>query len=218
MVVFEDMSPRIGAYGDEIAHPPTLDKLANESVVYENAFTTAGVCAPSRVALITGSYQQPIGGQHMRTYNAFGASGPAGNYHAVPPEGTKAFPELLREAGYHALNINMDGERGKTDYQFGEPFTIWDDDSPSHAWRERDISKPFFSMVTVMQTHESFLWPIDPPANNPAGEYFANRNRARLAGQVLYVSPDDVKVPAYLPDTPAVRRDWVQPETIDSIS
>ncbi len=210
LIVFEDLSPRLGAYGDDIAHTPTLDQLANESIIYDNAFTTAGVCAPSRAALITGRYQQSLGAQHMRTFNAYGAPGPAGNYYAVPPVGIRAFPELLREAGYYTLNLNIDGERGKTDYQFGEPFTIWDDDSPAHAWRERDISKPFFSMVTVMQTHESFLWPIDPPANNPAGEYFAKRNRAQLAGQVLHVSPDDVKVPAYLPDTPAVRRDLAQ--------
>ena len=44
-----------------------------------------------------------------------------GPYLAVPPFYVKAFPEYLRAAGYFTSN------RAKTDYQFGTPFTIWDD-------------------------------------------------------------------------------------------
>jgi arylsulfatase A-like enzyme len=207
MVVFEDMSAKMGAYGDSLAHTPVLDKFAAESIVYEKAFTTAGVCAPSRAALITGRYQQSIGAQHMRTTHP---TGPAGPYNAVVPATVKAFPELLRKAGYYTLNTNIDGNAGKTDYQFGEPFTIWDDPNPGHPWRSRDPDKPFFSMVTVMQTHESYLWPIDPPSSHPAGKYFSGRNRAELAGQQIYVAPEDVRVPAYLPDTPEIRKDIAQ--------
>src|SRR5688500_14268823 len=50
----EDMSPRLGAYGDTTARTPVLDRLARESVRYTRAFTTAPVCAPSRAAIITG--------------------------------------------------------------------------------------------------------------------------------------------------------------------
>ena len=53
----EDMSPRLGAYGDALARTPVLDRLARESVRYTHAFTTAPVCAPSRAAIITGMYQ-----------------------------------------------------------------------------------------------------------------------------------------------------------------
>src|SRR5687767_6950976 len=63
----EDMSPRLGAYGDTFARTPVLDRLAKESVRYTRAFTTAPVCAPSRAAIITGMYANAIGAQHMRT-------------------------------------------------------------------------------------------------------------------------------------------------------
>src|SRR3712207_8265517 len=36
----EDMSPRLGAYGDRLARTPVLDRFAKESIRYTNAFTT----------------------------------------------------------------------------------------------------------------------------------------------------------------------------------
>ena len=50
LLVAEDLSPRIGAWGDEIASTPNIDALARQSVRYTQAFTAAGVCAPSRGA------------------------------------------------------------------------------------------------------------------------------------------------------------------------
>src|SRR5690606_16633059 len=41
----EDLSPRIGAYGDQVARTPNLDRLAREGLLFENAYTTAAVCA-----------------------------------------------------------------------------------------------------------------------------------------------------------------------------
>ena len=54
LLMAEDMSPRVGAFGDSVARTPNLDRLAAEGVRYPNVFTTAGVCAPSRAALILG--------------------------------------------------------------------------------------------------------------------------------------------------------------------
>ncbi len=48
LLMAEDMSPRVGAFGDRVAVTPNLDALAAEGVRYTNTFTTAGVCAPSR--------------------------------------------------------------------------------------------------------------------------------------------------------------------------
>ena len=66
-ISLEDTSPRFGCYGDEIARTPNLDKLATQSCRFPNAFSVAGVCAPSRSAIITGMYPTAIGTHHMRT-------------------------------------------------------------------------------------------------------------------------------------------------------
>src|SRR4026207_1108472 len=66
-IVCEDISPFIGAYGNRDIKTPNIDQLAKEGVMYTRAYTTAGVCAPSRSAIITGMYQTSIGTQHMRT-------------------------------------------------------------------------------------------------------------------------------------------------------
>ena len=81
-----------GAYGDEVARTPNIDQLANEGVRFTHTFAAAGVCAPNRSALITGVYPQSMGTQQMRTSQM--------KYEAVPPASVKAFPELLRLAGY----------------------------------------------------------------------------------------------------------------------
>ena len=67
LIVAEDLSPHLGCYGDTLVKTPNLDHIASEGVRYTNMFSTAGVCAPSRSALITGMYQTSIGTHHMRT-------------------------------------------------------------------------------------------------------------------------------------------------------
>ena len=71
-------------------------------------------------------YQTTIGAQHMRTTEDRVPELP-GPYLAVPPFYVKAFPEYLRAAGYYTTN------RAKTDYQFGVPFTIWDEVGDTRA-------------------------------------------------------------------------------------
>ena len=181
----EDMSPHLGVYGDKLARTPVLDRLARESIRYTNAFTTAPVCAPSRAAIITGMYQTTLGAQHMRTTEDRVPELP-GPYLAVPPFYVKAFPEYLRAAGYYTTN------RAKTDYQFGLPFTIWDEVGQTAHWRNRtDKSRPFFSVFNLEVTHESQIFPSSPARK----------------GKPLVTSPAAIDVPPYYPDTPAVREE-----------
>jgi arylsulfatase A-like enzyme len=184
----EDMSPRLGAYGDTLARTPALDRLAKQSIRYTRAFTTAPVCAPSRAAIITGMYQNAIGAQHMRTTTDTVTELP-GPYLAVPPFYVKAFPEYLRAAGYYTTN------RAKTDYQFGVPFTIWDEVGAEAHWRNRaDKTQPFFSVFNLEVTHESQL--------------FANSAARKAKTQVT--DPKEVTLPPYYPDTPLVRENIAQ--------
>ena len=153
LITAEDLSPRFGAYGDTVAVTPNIDRLAAEGVSFMRAFTTAGVCAPSRSALITGVHQETLGTMHMRTRD-FGTKSKDGTpYEAVPPAEVKAFPELLRAAGYFTINDQ------KTDYQFGNPFTVWDQNRDGADWNARSAGQPFFAMINHEHTHESRTWP-----------------------------------------------------------
>ncbi|RED95998.1 sulfatase-like hydrolase/transferase [Marinoscillum furvescens] len=50
-----------GFQGSNTFPTPNLDVLAREGVVFEQAYTTAAVCGPSRAGMLTGMYQQRFG-------------------------------------------------------------------------------------------------------------------------------------------------------------
>ena len=205
LMLVEDLSPRIGAFGDPLARTPNLDRLAREGVRYTHVFASAGVCAPSRAALITGMHQTSITAQHMRTavYAWTDGSGRRG-YEATPPPFVKAFPELLRAAGYFTIN------NSKTDYQFGSPFTIWDENGAEADWINRADGQPFFAMYSQQVTHESGLFGPDGIAKQGAAVSALQASEARRAALPYRTRPEDVVVPPYYPDTPVVRAQIAQ--------
>ncbi|GAB4148033.1 MAG: sulfatase-like hydrolase/transferase [Planctomycetaceae bacterium] len=99
----------------------------------------------------------------------------------VPPPHIKCFTEYLRAAGYYCTN------RSKTDYNFESPRTAWDENSRrSRDWRGREKGQPFFSVINLTISHES---------------------KIRAKFNSLQHDPAKVKLPPYIPDTPASRRD-----------
>ena len=182
-ISLEDTSPRFGCYGDQIARTPHIDRLAAEGRKYPNAFSTAGVCAPSRSAIITGMYQTSIGTHHMRTTHTNQRTPEMPTpYSAVPPPHVKTFTEYLRATGYYCTNNQ------KTDYQFTPPFTAWDECNNQAHWRNRSSNSPFFSVFNPTVTHESGMWP---------------NNRLPVEAPT---DPDQVILPPYLPNTPKTRQ------------
>jgi N-sulfoglucosamine sulfohydrolase len=179
----EDISANLGCYDDPHAITPHLDSLAREGVKFTRAFTPAGVCAVVRSSVITGMYAPAIGSQNMRS-------------EIIPPAGVKCFSEYLRAAGYFCTN------RDKTDYQFDTPPSAWDRQGAKHKdWRERrSKDQPFFSVVNLTISHESQIRHSDQRHAEIIEAIGAENAR----------DPDKVAdtLPAYLPDTPAVRRDW----------
>lgn len=203
ILMAEDLSPRIGAYGDKIANTPNIDMLAKRSVRFTHAFTTAGVCAPSRAALITGQHQISFGGQHMRTSTA-----PLGFYLAQPSAEVRAFPEILRANGYFTFTDR------KLDYQFSGiragsgPFTIWDRDGAGDtAWRERGQGQPFFGLINFIETHESGVMRQSGPAHSTSHAASQKMRAAITARRERITNPEEVRLPPYLPDLPEVRSD-----------
>jgi len=188
-VTVEDMSPRLASYGDETVSTPRLDRLAAEGVRYTRAFGVYGVCAPNRHALILGMYPTSTGAMAMRTWKRTSALDQITDpellaiptYEATPPPEARCFPEYLRGAGYFCTN------NAKTDYQFQDPVTAWDESGAEAHWRHRPrADMPFFSVFNFTVTHESGTFePRSPAVTDPAA----------------------VTLPPYYPDTPIVRRD-----------
>ncbi len=180
-ISFEDTNPFYGCYGDSVARTPNLDRLASQGCRWTRCFSTAGVCAPARSAVITGMYPISIGTHHMRTTHTNRATPEMPTpYSAVVPHYVKCFSEYLRAQGYFCTN------NAKTDYQFESPLTAWDACGSSAHWRDRpDPEQPFFAVFNPTRTHESGMWPekCREPAFDPA----------------------DVRLPPYFPDTFKVR-------------
>lgn len=207
-LVTEDMGAYLPSFGDSTIVTPNLSRLAKEGVVYPNLYATSGVCAPSRAAIATGMYASSIGANHMRTTSYTEVTG-LPKYGAVPPPEVRMVSELLRADGYYCTN------NYKTDYQFQEPMTAWDESSPYAHWRNRGAGQPFFSVMNFTDTHESGLF--EPYGHRYIEErHHKSGNRdfkwedGRLSEEDTPKHlPKDTKfsIPPYLPDTETVRRD-----------
>ena len=83
----------VGAYATvlkELDPTPTIDELAREGIVFENAFCTNGICTPSRACIITGQYNHNNG--------VFDLGG------RIKPE-NQMLPIQMRKAGYQTAII-----------------------------------------------------------------------------------------------------------------
>ncbi len=169
-ITSEDNGPQYGAYGDSYATTPNIDKLAARGFRYRTVWSNGPVCGASRTTLITGVYPTSNGGEHMRSMVAL-------------PDFMKLYPQLLREAGYYTTNNN------KTDYNFPERGTVWDEYSATAHWSHRKPGQPFFAIFNITQSHES-----------------AVRRRPHTWVHDI----EKVPVPPYMPDILETRQDWAQ--------
>ena len=195
----EDMGPVLGTYGVNEISTPNIDKLAEQGVKYTNAYSTVGVCAPSRFSIITGMYPARLGAHNMRSGNFYTYKDPdkltykqnkgvvdksgenVPEYEVVTPANVKVFTEYLRNENYYCINNN------KCDYQFNSPFTAWDEVSGNISYKDRPENTPFFYVKNLMVTHESRIW--------------------LRKDEPITVDKNILKIPAYYPDIPEVRND-----------
>lgn len=101
----------------------------------------------------------------------------------APPAFLRLYPQFLRERGYYCSNNN------KEDYNITKPGRVWDESSGKAHWTNRAPGQPFFAVFNLGVSHESQI---------------------RSRPHTLKHDPAKVRLPAYHPDTPEVRRDWAQ--------
>ena len=99
------------------------------------------------------------------------------------PADFKMYPAYLRELGYYCTN------NSKEDYNLMKEGEVWHESGRNGHWRNRPKGSPFFAIFNFTISHESKI-------------------RKRPHQQVH--DPAKVRVPAYHPDHPEVRKDWAQ--------
>ncbi len=122
------------------AEMPAISALANQGVVFDNAFSNAPVCSVARSTIITGAYAPRIGTQYHRKMSQ-----------VKLPNNIKPLPIYLKQAGYYVTN------NAKEDYNFIKEEKIWDESSLKATYKNRKDGQPFFHVQNFHNTHEGKL-------------------------------------------------------------
>jgi len=165
----------VGAYEGRFSKlnpTPNIDKLANEGMLFSNAFVTNSICTPSRASILTGQYSQTNGVLDLRGHIA------TENQH---------LPTLMSKAGYQTAIIgkwHLKKEPGAFDYYqvlegqgsyFDPTFRVqgdkkWPKNEVSYKGHSSDVvtdlsiewlknktsDKPFFLMHQFKAPHDMF--------------------------------------------------------------
>ncbi|MEA2125114.1 MAG: N-sulfoglucosamine sulfohydrolase [Solirubrobacteraceae bacterium] len=167
----------IQPYGHQVP-TPNIQRLADQGLLFRQAFAAAPVCSGSRAALLTGSYSHANGmlGLAHRGYRLADY-----NQHLV---------HTLRDAGYWSALVgeqHVSADPDDIGYDLVVPIDHTRADAVAPATRaliEEGIpGRPFFLSVGFFETHRDYFEPTS-------------------VRDALYSLP-----PANLPDTPETRRD-----------
>ncbi len=169
-------SQAFGVYKSRLASlnpTPTLDKIANEGMIFDNCFVTNSICTPSRATIITGQYSQANGVLDLEGH--------------IEPE-RQYLPQEMKKLGYETAIIgkwHLEREPASFDHytvlpgqgKYHNPSFITQGDKPwpentietkghssdmitdiSLDWikNKRDKNKPFFLMHHFKAPHDDF--------------------------------------------------------------
>ncbi len=194
LIIADDMNwDDAGVYGHPFIQTANIDKLAASGMRFDHAYLTTSSCSPSRASIITSQYPHNTGAEQL---------------HWGIPEGSETFVHALKQKGYytaaagkwhmgtHIRNHFDDiAEASVSGFQLptGEgatpPKMVAKKPSGCEDWlpmlKNRPKDKPFFMWFAALDPHRAY-------------EDGALEKPHQL---------EDIIVPPYLPDVPAVRED-----------
>ncbi|MEC5128735.1 sulfatase [Verrucomicrobiales bacterium BCK34] len=195
---------------NDVVSTPTFDRIARDGVLFNYAHVSAPSCTPCRTAVITG--------QHFwRTGTGSILLG------AVYPDHIPGFPDLLRDAGYH---IGYTYKVWAPGTPRDAPFTAdeqYHDAGTRFNGFSQNVTKLLAGGQLLDEAKEELLNEVrgnfraflaDQEEGQPFCYWFGPTNVHRKwikgSGKALWgIDPDSLKgkMPAFLPDVPAVRQD-----------
>lgn len=150
LIIGDDISPDFNAYGGPV-DSPNFDYLAENGVLFTNAYTVASSCSPSRISLLTGRYPHNHGAPEL---------------HTPMPAGQPMVSQVLADAGYYVAASGKwhMGEDAKSAFDVVHEPTYPEDITGAKEWvrflQERPRNKPFFMWFGAYDAHRP--WEADP--------------------------------------------------------
>lgn len=189
LIIADDMAwDDCGACGHPNIQTPNIDKLADDGMMFHNAFLMTSSCSPSRASIITGAYPHLTDAEQL---------------HWELPAEKITFVEKLKEAGYWTgqagkwhlgdhvkdrFHILAEENTDKLRQSYGELPSR--DNSGAHLWvpllEHRPDDQPFFLWLAAIDPHRGYE------------EGIIERPHTL----------EDVILPPYVPDTEEVRKDY----------
>jgi N-sulfoglucosamine sulfohydrolase len=185
----------LGCYGNPVIQTPHLDRLAEEGILFNNAFCTSASCAASRSVILTGLYGHATGSYgHVHDYHHFST------YDTVA-----SLPVILEESGYLTARIGKYHVAPESVYRFNKVLQADPRNTVEMAEQCREVingSAPFFLYFCTDDPHRGNPFtpePWDAPNN------FGNRVEGYPGVETIAYDPEEVIVPDFLPDTRETR-------------
>ncbi len=186
--------PHAGVYGDLVVKTPAFDRVAREGCVFTNAFAAAPQCSPNRAAILTGRHIWQIE--------------EAGTHSSIFPNKFTVFTNLLESSGYQI------GYTGKPWSPGNWELGGWERNPAGPGYNQHKLkSTPADGMnkTDYAGNFEQFL--REKPTDKPFFFWYGSSEPHRVyeegsglkAGKRL----EDVKLPAFLPNEPIVRSDFL---------
>lgn len=193
----DDISfPHMGAYGTAWIKTPGFDRVAEQGILFNNAYTPNAKSSPSRACFLTGrnSWQLEEAGNHVPYF---------------PPK-FRTFMEALDQNGYFtgytakgwAPGVAIDST-GKPRQMTGLAFNSKTSDPPSYGISNIDYAGNFSDFLDARKDNKPFCFWYGSKEPHRKYEYGSGIKRG---GKQL----QDIKsVPGFWPDNPTVRNDML---------
>ena len=193
IAIADDMSwAHTSIAGCKGVRTPNIDRVAKSGVLFRNGYCGAPGCSPSRAALLTG--------RHVWMNEE------ASTHHGLYPAKFVSFPDLLGRAGYA---VGFTGKPwspgdlgpGRKGNPVGPAFNKHKLTPPLSGIKDNDYTANFTEFLQKRAPGAPFcFW---------YGSVEPHRGYERGSGLKAGKKLEDVVVPGFLPDTPAVRSDFL---------
>ncbi len=182
-----------GAYGCKWVNVPGFDRLAKDGALFNHCFTSNPKCSPCRASILTGrnSWQTEEACCHFGLF----------------PNKWAVYPDLLEQAGYH---VGFTGKGwGPGDYlnggfkrnPAGPEFSQFKTKPPTKGISAVDYARNFDAFMEKRKKDQPFCFWYG--GHEPHRAY--EDGSGLRAGKNL----KDVTLPAYYPDSPVIRSDFL---------